>query len=105
VDIITWNDYLWRLKLFFRWFQNKKIREISGQKVKADDLVRACEKELGRRVYRLSVVSDGFHLPSNEPLMIVSRGVLLQCLNPSQPCDVCKADHFITNQTDNSPPW
>ena len=53
--ISTWNDYLWRLKLFFRWFQNKKIREINGQKVKADDVVRACEIELGRCVYSLSV--------------------------------------------------
>jgi integrase/recombinase XerD len=23
--ITTWNDYLWRLKLFFRWLYNKKI--------------------------------------------------------------------------------
>ena len=23
--ITTWNDYLWRLKLFFRWLHNKKI--------------------------------------------------------------------------------
>lgn len=28
--ITTWNDYLWRLKLFFRWLHNKKIKEING---------------------------------------------------------------------------
>lgn len=28
--ITTWNDYLWRLKLFFRWLHNKKVKEISG---------------------------------------------------------------------------
>jgi integrase/recombinase XerD len=28
--ITTWNDYLWRLKLFFRWLYNKKIKEING---------------------------------------------------------------------------
>jgi hypothetical protein len=105
VDIIAWNDYLWRLNLFFIWIQNKKIREINGQKVKADDVVRAREKELGRRVYSLSVVSDGCRLPSNELLMKVSGGGLSQCLNQSQLCDVCKADHLITHQTDNSPPW
>lgn len=27
--ITTWNDYLWRLKLFFRWLHNKKIKEIN----------------------------------------------------------------------------
>ena len=81
--ITTWNDYLWRIKLFFRWFQNKKVREINGQKVKADDVVRACERELGRCVYSLSVISDGYQLTFNETLMIVSGGVLSQCLNPS----------------------
>jgi len=29
--ITTWNEYLWRLKLFFRWLHNKKITEIIGQ--------------------------------------------------------------------------
>jgi integrase/recombinase XerD len=29
--ITTWNDYLWRLKLFFRWLHNKKIiKEFNG---------------------------------------------------------------------------
>jgi integrase/recombinase XerD len=35
--IITWNDYLWRLKLFFRWLHNKKIREINQEEVKPED--------------------------------------------------------------------
>jgi integrase/recombinase XerD len=34
---ITWNDYLWRLKSFFRWLHNKKIREINVQEVKQED--------------------------------------------------------------------
>jgi integrase/recombinase XerD len=28
--ITTWNDYLWRLKLFFRWLHNKKVKGING---------------------------------------------------------------------------
>jgi integrase/recombinase XerD len=28
--VTTWNDYLWRLKLFFRWLHNKKVKEING---------------------------------------------------------------------------
>jgi hypothetical protein len=28
--ITTWNDYLWLLKLFFRWLHNEKIKEIDG---------------------------------------------------------------------------
>jgi len=28
--ITTWNDYFWRLKLFFRWLHNKEIKEIDG---------------------------------------------------------------------------
>ena len=88
--ITTWNDYLWRpLKLFFRLFHNKKIiREINGQEVKPEDVVRAYEEGLGRRVYSLAVVSDGFPLPSNAPVMVVSGRVLSQCPNPSQRCDV-----------------
>ena len=36
--ITTWNDYLWRLKLFFRWLHNKKIKEIKGEvEVKPED--------------------------------------------------------------------
>ena len=35
--ITTWNDYLWRLKLFFRWLHNKKIIEINGEEVKPED--------------------------------------------------------------------
>jgi integrase/recombinase XerD len=36
--ITTWNDYLWRLKLFFRWLHNKKIKEINGEvEVKPED--------------------------------------------------------------------
>jgi integrase/recombinase XerD len=37
--ITTWNDYLWRLKLFFRWLHNKKVKEIDGeeQEVKPED--------------------------------------------------------------------
>jgi integrase/recombinase XerD len=35
--IITWNDYLWRLKLFFRWLHNKKIKEINQEEVKPED--------------------------------------------------------------------
>jgi integrase/recombinase XerD len=31
--ITTWSDYLWRLKLFFRWLYNKKIREINRHEV------------------------------------------------------------------------
>jgi integrase/recombinase XerD len=30
--ITTWNDYLWRLKLFFRWLHNRNVREINGEK-------------------------------------------------------------------------
>ena len=29
--ITSWNDYLWRLKLFFRWLHNKKIKEIDEE--------------------------------------------------------------------------
>jgi uncharacterized protein YqeY len=36
-SITTWNDYLWRLKLCFRWLHNKKIREINGQEAKSED--------------------------------------------------------------------
>lgn len=38
--ITTWNDYLWRLKLFFRWLHNKKVKEINGEQgggVKPED--------------------------------------------------------------------
>jgi site-specific recombinase XerC len=37
--ITTWNDYLWRLKLFFRWLHNKKIiKEINREEeVKPED--------------------------------------------------------------------
>jgi integrase/recombinase XerD len=35
--IITWNDYLWRLKLFFGWLHNKKIKEINQEEVKPED--------------------------------------------------------------------
>jgi glycosyltransferase involved in cell wall biosynthesis len=35
--ITTWNDYLWRLKLFFRWLHNKKIREMNGQEAEPED--------------------------------------------------------------------
>src|SRR5919108_218580 len=35
--ITTWNDYLWRLKLFFRWLHNKKIKEINGEEVEPED--------------------------------------------------------------------
>ena len=35
--ITTWNDYHWRLKLFFRWLHNKKIKEIDGEEVKPED--------------------------------------------------------------------
>jgi hypothetical protein len=36
--VTTWNDYLWRLKLFFRWLHNKKIKEINGEgEAKAED--------------------------------------------------------------------
>jgi integrase/recombinase XerD len=35
--ITTWNDYLWRLKLFFRWLHNKKIKEITGEEVMPED--------------------------------------------------------------------
>jgi len=35
--ITTWNDYLWRLKLFFRWLHNKKVKEIKGEEVKPED--------------------------------------------------------------------
>lgn len=102
--ITTWNDYLWRpLKLFFRLFHNKKIiREINGQEVKPEDVVRAYEEELGRRVCSLAVVSDGFPLPSGATVMVVSGGVLSQCPNLSQLCDVSKADHLITLLTPKS---
>jgi integrase/recombinase XerD len=36
-SITTWNDYLWRLKLCFRWLHNKKIREINRQEAKSED--------------------------------------------------------------------
>jgi hypothetical protein len=81
-------DYLWRLKLFFRWFQNKKIREINGQKIKPEDVVRGYEEEFARRVCSLAVVSDGS-----------------QCPNPSQLCHVSEADHLITLKTHNSQAW
>jgi integrase/recombinase XerD len=29
--ITTWNDYLWCIKLFFRWLHNKKMSEINVQ--------------------------------------------------------------------------
>ena len=29
--ITTWNDYLWRLKLFFRWLHNMKMKEINRE--------------------------------------------------------------------------
>lgn len=32
--ITTWNDYLWRIKYFFRWFQNYKIVKEKGQEPK-----------------------------------------------------------------------
>src|SRR5215207_2931491 len=35
--ITTWNDYLWRLKLFFRWLHNKKIIQINREEVKSED--------------------------------------------------------------------
>jgi integrase/recombinase XerD len=37
--ITTWNDYLWRLKLFYRWLHNKKVKEIDGSEgeVKPED--------------------------------------------------------------------
>jgi integrase/recombinase XerD len=35
--ITTWNDYLWRLKLFFRWLHNRKVREINEEEVKPED--------------------------------------------------------------------
>ncbi|MFL6523704.1 MAG: hypothetical protein ACJ71B_09525, partial [Nitrososphaera sp.] len=35
--ITTWNDYLWRLNLFFRWLHNKKIKQINGEEVKPED--------------------------------------------------------------------
>jgi site-specific recombinase XerC len=35
--ITTWNDYLWCLKLFFRWLHNRKVREIDGEEVKPED--------------------------------------------------------------------
>jgi integrase/recombinase XerD len=36
--ITTWNDYLWRLKLFFRWLHNKKIiEEANGEELKPED--------------------------------------------------------------------
>ena len=38
--ITTWNDYLWRLKLFFRWLHNKKLKQVDekeGEEVKPDD--------------------------------------------------------------------
>jgi hypothetical protein len=35
--IITWNDYLWRLKLFFGWLHNKKVKEINQEEVKPED--------------------------------------------------------------------
>jgi integrase/recombinase XerD len=37
--ITNWNDYLWRIKLFFRWLPNKKIKEIDEEveEVKPED--------------------------------------------------------------------
>lgn len=40
--ITTWNDYLWRLKLFFRWLHNRKVTEINGEKVKPEDEWWSC---------------------------------------------------------------
>jgi hypothetical protein len=39
--ITTWNDYLWRLKLFFRWLHNEKIKEINGESLKTIIRLRA----------------------------------------------------------------
>jgi hypothetical protein len=37
VDISTWNDYLWSLKLFFTSLHHKKIIDINGREVKPED--------------------------------------------------------------------
>ncbi|MDQ3851589.1 MAG: hypothetical protein M3299_02015 [Thermoproteota archaeon] len=37
MDISTWNDYLWSLKLFLRWLHHKKILNINGREVKPED--------------------------------------------------------------------
>ena len=29
--ITTWNDYLWRLKMFYRWLNNVKLKEDNQQ--------------------------------------------------------------------------
>ena len=29
--ITTWNDYLWRIKYFYRWFYNYKLAKQNGE--------------------------------------------------------------------------
>jgi hypothetical protein len=83
VDITTWNDYLWYLKLFFGWFHDKKIREINVQEVKPEALSKPYEEVLCRPVCSLAIVSSVVPLPSNVLVIVVSGGALSQCPNPA----------------------
>lgn len=68
----AWNDYLWLLKILFRWLHNNKIRENHWTRIKAEYVIRAYYVELGSRVCGLAIVTEGFPLPSNVPVIVYS---------------------------------